>query len=409
MILSGIAAMSIAIACEEIDTAGSGEYVESEEYAFCITYGTMPTLYAGLHLVENEIPTYVYFDRIGTFNTEAYPKYANICPYMGGDSEDQANMRIWMKETIKSINGKNPDAIFHLYADDLRSGPMSYDLFASQGIDMSRVKVHMLSDGTGTYNEFYNNFKSTNNTNQKTGEEYWKQLVSEINDLDWNNGEGNYVETRLNPEFEGHWHWLYPLATQENYELVLHDGSLLETDDPYIKERLKEMHFVNKNVVEMFQELTPEKQEVFLKMVPYDKKVYDDLMDASPKPNLIINGTSNQPENQRIYVEEIYNRYKNDYDIFFEPHPADNSYLDYEQAFPGLKNIPKMAFEFVLMFIEPKINAIGGFPSTIYLTVPVEKVRFMFATGPESMPRPLNIVFGNAPDGQIEYLLDRMQ
>ena len=31
------------------------------------------------------------------------------------------------------------------------------------------------------------------------------------------------------------------------------------------------------------------------------------------------------------------------------------------------------------MFISDKIDAIGGFPSSIYLTVPVEKVKFMFA------------------------------
>lgn len=64
-----------------------------------------------------------------------------------------------------------------------------------------------------------------------------------------------------------------------------------------------------------------------------------------------------------------------------------------------------MAFEFVLMFIEPKIDAIGGFPSSIYLTVPVEKVKFMFAAGPEAMPRPLNQIFATAQEGQIDYML----
>ena len=127
-------------------------------------------------------------------------------------------------------------------------------------------------------------------------------------------------------------------------------------------------------------------------------------MDESSKPNLIINGTSNQPENQRAYVEEVYNQYKDDYDVFFEPHPADESYLDYETEFPGLKNVPKMSFEFVMMFIGDKIDAIGGFPSTIYLTVPVEKVKFMFAAGPEAMPRPLNIIFSEATQ-DIDYML----
>ena len=63
-----------------------------------------------------------------------------------------------------------------------------------------------------------------------------------------------------------------------------------------------------------------------------------------------------------------------------------------------------MSFEFVMMFIGDKIDAIGGFPSSIYLTVPVEKVKFMFAAGPEAMPRPLNIIFSEATQ-DIDYML----
>lgn len=264
---------------------------------------------------------------------------------------------------------------------------------------MSRVTVHMLSDGTATYNEFYNSFN-----NSGDGEAYWKKMVEEINSQDWNNGGDNFVNTKVLPSFEGHWHWMYPLATRDNYELVMHDGSLLETQDEYVREQIGKMHITDKKVLSMYQELPPDSQQRFLQMIPYDKAVYDRLMDESPKPNLIINGTSNQPENQKKYVEEVYSRYKDEYDIFFEPHPADESYLNYENDFPELKNIPKMAFEFVLMFIEPKIDAIGGFPSTIYLTVPVEKVKFMFAAGPEAMPRPLNQVF-EAATQEIDYML----
>lgn len=57
-----------------------------------------------------------------------------------------------------------------------------------------------------------------------------------------------------------------------------------------------------------------------------------------------------------------------------------------------------------MMFIGDKIDAIGGFPSTIYLTVPVDKVKFMFAAGPDAMPRPLNLIFSNA-EQEIDYML----
>lgn len=393
-----------ALSCEKGGDYGEnyekGEYVESDEYSFYVTFGTMPTLYAGLYLMENEVPSYVFYERTATFLADRYPAHAEMCPYLGADNDIQAKMADWMKNTIRMIDEKNPDAKFNLYVDDLRAGPISHDWFAALGIDMSRVKVHMLSDGTGTYNQFYGIFNEAGK-----GEAEWKKLVDEINSLDWNSGEGDYVETKAHPDFETHWHWCYPLSTRDNYSLTMHDGNLLESGDPYVQARMKEMNIVNDNVVAMFNRLSPDNQGKFLEMVPYDRQVFVDLMDESPKPNLIINGTNGQPDNQRNYVGQVYEKYKDDYDVFFEPHPADESYLDYEETFPGLRNVPKMSFEFVMMFISEKIDAIGGFPSTIYLTVPVEKVRFMFAAGPESMPRPLNQVFASAPEGQIDYML----
>ena len=393
--LCGIAAMFSLLSCDNEDV-GSGEYVEDDVYAFSMTFGTMPSLYAGLYAVDREIPTYFFFERTQTFKTDGFPEHVMLCPYLGADQEEQ--MRDWMKNTIRDINEKNPDAQFELYVDDLRAGPISHDFFAAQGIDMSRVKVIMLSDGTGTYNEFFNNFGASG-----TGETYWKKMVNEINSMSWS-GDDGYVETKALPEFETHWHWSYPLATRENYTYIMHDSGLLGTSDPYVKERIKEMHCEDRNVVDMLNGLSPDKQKTFLSMIPYEKDVYVELMNESPKPNLIINGTSNDPENQRKYVGEVYEKYKDDYDVFFEPHPADESYLDYETAFPGLKNIPKMSFEFVMMFIGDKIDAIGGYPSTIYLTVPVEKVKFMFAAGPEAMPKPLNLIFENA-EQEIDYML----
>ena len=387
----------LCVSCETDNDGPAGGYSESDEYAFYVTFGTMPTLYAGLYLLGNEMPSYVFFERTQTFDTSHYPDYAEICPYMGGDNETQEKMKEWMMNTIRTIDQKNPDARFHLYVDDLRS-PLSYDWFVAQGIDLSRLKVHLLSDGTGTYNEFYSAFAASG-----TGRENWEKYVAEINSLAWNSDGSDLLGTRALPEFEQHWHWSYPLSTLDNYDLTLHYDNMFETADPYVQEQLPKMHLTPDNVIDMLKRLPQAKQEIMYRMIPYDRQVFIDLMDASPKPNLIINGTSNQPENQRLYVGEVYEKYKEDYDIFFEPHPSDESYLDYEEAFPGLKNIPKTSFEFVLMFISDKIDAIGGFPSSIYLTVPVEKVKFMFAAGPEAMQKPLDRIFA-AQEG-IAYML----
>ena len=197
----------LCVSCETDNDGHTGGYSESDEYAFYVTFGTMPTLYAGLYLLDNEMPSYVFFERTQTFDTSHYPDYAEICPYMGGDNKTQEKMKEWMMNTIRTIDQKNPDARFHLYVDDLRS-PLSYDWFVAQGIDLSRLKVHLLSDGTGTYNEFYSAFAASG-----TGRENWEKYVAEINSLAWNSDGSDLLGTRALPEFEQHWHWSYPLST----------------------------------------------------------------------------------------------------------------------------------------------------------------------------------------------------
>ena len=64
--LCGMAAMFSCISCDNEDV-GSGEYVEDDVYAFSMTFGTMPSLYAGLYAVDREIPTYFFFERTQTY------------------------------------------------------------------------------------------------------------------------------------------------------------------------------------------------------------------------------------------------------------------------------------------------------------------------------------------------------
>ena len=43
-----------------------------------------------------------------------------------------------------------------------------------------------------------------------------------------------------------------------------------------------------------------------------------------------------------------------------------------------------------------------SYPSTVFLTVPVDKVRFIFAADAASLVRPLNILFRDATD--VEWM-----
>lgn len=96
-------------------------------------------------------------------------------------------------------------------------------------------------------------------------------------------------------------------------------------------------------------------------------------------------------------------QYGEGYDIFFKPHPADTSSAGYEIEFPGLTLLPgQMPFEIFVWALIDRVDMIGGYPSTVFLTVPVDKVRFIFAADAASLVRPLNILFRDATD--VEWM-----
>lgn len=120
----------------------------------------MPTLYAGIHLLSHDKPSYVFYSRSRTFDPAEFPGRAEVTT--AADRTADATRPKWKQgarneRRILEINSADPTAVFGLYVDDLRCR-IGYDWFVAQGIDSARVKVSMLSDGTGTYNNFYNYF-----------------------------------------------------------------------------------------------------------------------------------------------------------------------------------------------------------------------------------------------------------
>lgn len=62
----------------------------------------------------------------------------------------------------------------------------------------------------------------------------------------------------------------------------------------------------------------------------------------------------------------------------------------------------QMPFEIFVWSLMDKIDMIGGYSSTVYLTVPVEKVKFIFGvSSADIMIKPLNILF---KDAEIEWM-----
>lgn len=371
---------------------------DAPDHYFYVTFGSMPTLYAGLHLLSHDKPSYVFYERANTFDAAQFPAWAEVTPVADptgyATDKEALAMSKAMKRRILEINAEDPTAVFGLWVDDLRCR-LGYDWFVAQGIDSARVKVTMLSDGTGTYNNFFNYFGDP-----ATAEQNWNDYAAEVEALDWNHG-GRYPETRA-PEAFSAYTWPYFLSTRPGYRLMLQNRALMESSSPFITERLAEMKMESVQPYELLTALPETAKQQFYRMAKFDYAAFEALFDASPKHNLIIIGTSHgtpeSAEQQAAYVERIMQQYGSRYDIFFKPHPADTSSANYPERFEGLTLLPgQMPFEIFVWALLDKIDLIGGYPSTTYLSVPLDKVGFLFAPDAASLVRPLNILFHDAP------------
>ncbi|MGL5787543.1 MAG: BACON domain-containing protein [Bacteroidales bacterium] len=374
-----------------IAQSGSLDPVGSDEYRFYVTFGTIPTLYSGLHLLSHDGPSFFGYERTGTFDPSFFPSHVSYIP--GSDNpEDLLVMGEVMKKEILKINNRDKEAKFVLYVDDLRCR-LGYDWFVAQGIDSSRVEVNMWSDGTATYNNFYNFFGSNSNA-----ESSWNRIATEVEALNWNTS----VQTRGVPAEFNSSEWPYYMSTLPNYRLLLHDKNLLETESSFIQSKVAEMNAVSVSPEEMLKALSPGNQQRFFKMCNFDKAHYSEMFDVSAKPNLVIIGTNGNAEQQN-YVKRVYDQYAGTHDIFYKPHPADATCAEYETLFPGLKLLPgRMPFEVFVWSLMDQIEVLGGFESTVFLTVPVNKVKFILGKSNASeLIKPLNKMFENA---SVEYI-----
>lgn len=388
LILLILLLISINSCNNEDDILGNRENLyksKKNTYYFYVTFGTMPSLYASLHALSHDNPTYFSCERINTFDINLFP--SNITFLYGDNYPNQISARDIMKNRIVEINRMEPNSVFEFFVDDLRAR-LGYDWFVAQGIDSSKVKVTLLSDGTATYNNFFNYFYNSIQGNAK-----WDDVASEINNLRWNS-----VDKLITPklaEYESH-DWPYYMSTLPTYTYYMQDKSLLETQSPYVKEQINKMNVNNISPLNLLNALSPEKQNVFYELTKFDKQKYSDLFDKSPKKNLIIIGTINS-STQKIYIDQVYNKYSAEYDIFYKPHPADTDYSNYETTYPNLTLLPaQMPFEIFVWSLIDKIDVIGGNQSTVFMTVPTSKVKFIFAENANSLPKPLNLVFQNA-------------
>lgn len=392
------------IAEQTIVQRGRKDFDDVTHY-FYVHRATLPVLYTGLDIFTHDKPSFLIDER-NTLQEDYLPPHVTKHEYRYFPQN--------VIDEVREIEKNNPDAIYSYSSDDLRI-IYALPIFTRLGIDSSRVKLNLLPDGLGTYSGFFNiPFGEAG-----TGGDKYREVENRI--------EQTYADYMANPS-------LAVAATSQSnndpYDFdaphiisqygsaryVIENKNYLISDDAYVQGKIATNHYVVKPARELLAELPTTFQDEFYKLVNFDMEKNSGLMDAREKPfNLIIIGTHTsetapdfvRPEQQAAYVKKVIDQFGSDHNIFYKAHPSDQAYLTYEDDFPGLKLITpaRMPFDVFTWALNGKIDALGGFSSTVFVTVPTDKVKFMFAPNLASLGSPVyESIFGGTAGANIKWM-----
>lgn len=158
---------------------------------------------------------------------------------------------------------------------------------------------------------------------------------------------------------------------------------------------------------ELLTALPEASKQQFYRMAKFDYARFAGLFDLSPKKNLIIIGTSHSSaasEQQqgglcgtdhtavRQRLRHLLQAPSRRQLVGRLPRPVRGA--DAAAGSDAVRNLRLGALD--------KIDMIGGYPSTTFISVPLDKVGFLFAADADGLVRPLNILFRDAAN--VEWI-----
>ncbi len=290
------------------------DQVDEHTYDFYITLGTMPTLYATLAAYERQNPnTYMWFLRGNTISKEYSADFIHYFETQSATNESSTVDWAVIREKVKEIKAADPEAKFHLWCDDLRVSFIPH-IFVYAGVDFEDLTVTLLSDGTGTYN----NYSYLTDSYYNGCEALWSSTLEA------------YMAGRENDEFLPPYadddkammdlqRLAFYVSTFDNVRFWVQSPDYLRCASEAVTAARADMHIVAKNPTDMYAALSEDVRAAYQKVVLANALVdsdtlttledavayFDSRLSGRDKELVLILGTNKKTlgENQ-FYIDE---------------------------------------------------------------------------------------------------------
>lgn len=354
--------------------------VEAPEYNIVYLAATLPVIFFICFLwniTSRKTPSIVGLERIH-IDYNKLPE--NVYPFPLASSRElntayhgftrQAQRLVYYIGTLFKIN---TEAVFHLYLCDHHAYYILPLMYAN-GIPEKNFKVHLLSDGTGSYdcidyvfshddkNEKYFNMKKIWETSKKQAVD---EGIQEWGRENFTHYGSPYIaetsETKNQVErFSTRFAYGYIAANiDDNVEWVLHDPGRL---------RKKPKHAVAMDFKECLKILEVHRTE-FCDMINLDKSIFD-ASTIKNKKIIMLLGTNPETHEFRKYIEATMKYFGSDYDYYLKSHPGvvDDEDRNKKLTEQGIKLLDSKIPTEIYMMLNPDIY-LAGYLSSTFLSV----------------------------------------
>ena len=361
--------------------------VEAPEYNIAYLSASLPVeifLINMWDITSTKRPTIVSLERL-LFDYNALPE--NVFPFPLATEEElnTANTGFFsyaqrLVSYIGNLYKMNPEAKFHLYLCDHHAYFSLAFLYANR-IPEKNFTVHLLSDGTGSY-EAFNYIFGNKNAEQtynamKAAWELSKQEAFRTGIQRWRKesfvrcGEPSVAQTQksdcLMIELSNRLAYAYVMTRENtNFEWILHNPDLLDVGDrthfPLVKS-IKKIDFVAG-----IKSLEKHKEEL-IRIVGLDYSVFKKSFEVGKKICLAC-GPYSSSDVEIKYLDTTINYFGDSFDYYFKEHPRARVCSERKKELDGLGIVSidsKVPTELYMM-INPNI-CLAGYLSSTFLSI----------------------------------------
>ncbi len=350
-----------------------------------VDHASLPSLQQLMKIIQqknkySQNERFISWGRIGLTEDNAEKLNAHIYPLAGNNtSQELVDAVIDYADSKNRLNlelNTNTGHSFRNIAPILRATSSKNNILISN--------INLYDDGSAEYVSLYN-WKDTDNKSQKLSESF---LVLK----DYLNGISSEKPNGIYSIYN--WHQLY----HSSYYFLRKDYLTVETKlhdlREYLGGSLKQMSW------DGFSQLSKGDKELFLNIVGFDQEKLQQEYQQSELPNFVFTGTTTWAggETKEYYAQQQVNVVNNainetspyylgrEHDLFFKGHPRGGIINDIILgSFNNMIDIPaKVSFE-VLMMTGMLPDTVGGIASSLYFSIPAEKVSFIVFTSSDTI------------------------